>query len=364
MDLIEQYYGPVAKKERELYLEIKQVWILCKVLFFSDGDRTDVAIRLMNWYNKCHKYYLLEFDRQSIYYSQSTFDHADFWPYTIRLILLGQIEEVSNLFKHVLSDVGFQLHRKLTRYVEFIHTLTSKDINHIRTQSHRIQQVLAELNHVQPSLHVNYLADVLNLFMANQDIILRYTKDDILGLITSAFYQENKTSSIHEFADLFFARHKSNDHSPIRYFLQGNLNLGIEHCAGYDWWCIAHLTDLLNKKNMLPRHLNYSLENGELLSMDARDYLVLTYASYLNNQFGLWRQSFTYLLTCGELGKDVIIEHMKKMDFQNDDEKLNHVVKFCFDYSMKNDGLVLYEFFNNVCHFLEKSNDLPRVQKL
>lgn len=251
--------------------------------------------------------YLLEFDRQSIYYSQSTFDHADFWPYTIRLILLGQIEEVSNLFKHVLSDTGFQLHRKLTRYVEFIHTLTSKDITHIRSQSHRIQQVLAELNHVQPSLHVHYLADVLNLFIANQDIILRYTKDDILGLITSAFYQETKTS-IHTFADLFFARHKSNDHSPLRYFLQGNLNLGIESCAGYDWWCIAHLTDLLSKKNMLPRHLNYSLENGELLSMDARDYLVLTYASYLNNQFGLWQQSFTYLLTCGELGKDVILE--------------------------------------------------------
>jgi hypothetical protein len=31
------------------------------------------------------------------------------------------------------------------------------------------------------------------------------------------------------------------------------------------------------------------------------------------------------------------------MDFQNDDKKLNDVVNFCIDYSMKNDGLVLYE---------------------
>lgn len=31
------------------------------------------------------------------------------------------------------------------------------------------------------------------------------------------------------------------------------------------------------------------------------------------------------------------------MDFQNDDQKLNDVVNFCIEYSMKNDGLVLFE---------------------
>lgn len=41
------------------------------------------------------------------------------------------------------------------------------------------------------------------------------------------------------------------------------------------------------------------------------------------------------------------------MDFQNDDEKLNSVVKFCIDYSMKNDGLILYEVSNySMCVYI------------
>jgi hypothetical protein len=66
------------------------------------------------------------------------------------------------------------------------------------------------------------------------------------------------------------------------------------------------------------------------------------------------------------------------MDFQNDDTKLNDVVKFCINYSMKNDGLVLYEvcmddaelyledLIRQICAFIEKSNNLSctkRVQK-
>ncbi|KAG2231587.1 Nup85 nucleoporin-domain-containing protein [Thamnidium elegans] len=350
MYLVEQHYGPVAIEERKIYLELERVWMLCQVLYFSGVDQTDITVQLMNWYNKCHKSYLLEFDRQSIYYSQSAFDHADFWPYTVRLILLGQLKNVSTLLNHVLSGLGFKLHKNLARYIEFIRDLTSKDIQFGTTHHDRIQAALTELKQLSYSVHVKYIIDILNILMGNEQIILQYTNDDVLGLITSKFYQRDQYStSIHEFAQCFFTRHNSNDQSPLRFFLEGNLYRGLECSATYDWWFITHLADLLDKKNLLNCTLDYSVANGDTLKMNARDYFALTYASYLNNQFGLWQESFTYLMTCGELGKAVVIEHLKDMDFQNDDEKLNSVVKFCVDYSMKNDGLILYEKKATIC---------------
>ncbi len=37
------------------------------------------------------------------------------------------------------------------------------------------------------------------------------------------------------------------------------------------------------------------------------------------------------------------------MDIQHDDVKLNQIVEFCINYSMKNNGLVLYERRATVC---------------
>ncbi|GAA5814428.1 hypothetical protein MFLAVUS_007924 [Mucor flavus] len=348
--LVEEHYGPVAIKERNIYLELERVWTLCQVLYFPGADQTHISIRLMNWYNKCHKSYLLEFDRQSIYYSQSVFDHANFWPYTIRLVLLGQLENVSTLLNHVLSDPGFKVHKNLARYIEFIRDLTGKEILFFESHHGRIQAILTELRQLPYSVHVKYIIDVLSILMGNEQVILQYANDDVLGFITSNFYQrDHYNTSIHEFAQHFFTRHSSNDQSPLRFFLEGNLYRGLECSASYDWWFIAHLSDLLEKKNLLNCTLDYSIANGDTLKMNARDYFILTYASYLNNQFGLWKESFTCLMTCGELGKAVVIEHLKNMDFQNDDEKLNSVVKFCIDYSMKNDGLILYEKKATIC---------------
>lgn len=253
--------------------------------------------------------YLLEFDRQSIYYSQSVFDHADFWPYTIRLVLLGQLENVSILLSQVLSDPGFKVHKNLVRYIEFIRDLTGKDILFFKSHQGRVQATLTELKQLPYSVHVKSIIDVLSILMGNEQVILQYANDDVLGFITSNFYQRDHCSaSIHEFVQHFFTRHNSNDQSPLRFFLEGNLYRGLESSASYDWWFIAHLSDLLEKKNLLNCTLDYSIANGDTLKMNAREYFILSYASYLNNQFGLWKESFTYLMTCGELGKAVVIE--------------------------------------------------------
>lgn len=251
---------------------------------------------------------MFEFDRQSIFFCKSTFNHPDFWPYAIRLILFGRLEQLSTLFSHVLKDTEFQLHWDLLELMKYLKELTGQSIQHLKTQHMQLQQLLSRLCHIQNSSHAENLKDVVSLLMGDERVTLQYAKDDIQAFISSRFYQKGeKNKSIHEDANEFFEKHGNGDAS-IRLFLEGRIYEATEVCAEYDWWLIAHLADLLNLKNMMNRSLYYTIQDGATLTMGAREYFILTYASYLNNQFGLWEESFTYLMTCGEIGKAAVIE--------------------------------------------------------
>jgi hypothetical protein len=230
---------------------------------------------------------LFEFDRQSIFFCKSTFDHPDFWPYVIRLILFGQLEQLSTLFSHVLTDTEFQLHWGLLECMKDLQASTSQDVQYLKSQRTHMQQLLLDLCQIQNSPHVHNLRDVISLLMGDENVTLQYAKDDIQAFISS--------------------KHGNGD-ACIRLFLEGSIYEAFEISADYDWWFIAHLADLLSLKNKLNRSLYYSIQGGATLTMGAREYFILTYASYLNNQFGLWEESFTYLMTCGDIGKDAVIE--------------------------------------------------------
>lgn len=251
---------------------------------------------------------MFEFDRQSIFFCKSTFDHPDFWPYVIRLILFGQLEQLSTLFSHVLTDTEFQLHWGLLECMKDLQASTSQDVQYLKSQRTHMQQLLLDLCQIQNSPHVHNLRDVISLLMGDENVTLQYAKDDIQAFISSKFYQiDDNSKTIHEAAKEFFEKHGNGD-ACIRLFLEGSIYEAFEISADYDWWFIAHLADLLSLKNKLNRSLYYSIQGGATLTMGAREYFILTYASYLNNQFGLWEESFTYLMTCGDIGKDAVIE--------------------------------------------------------
>lgn len=251
---------------------------------------------------------MFEFDRQSIFFCKSTFDHPDFWPYAIRLVLFGQLEQLSTLFSHVLKDTEFQLHWDLLEFMKYLKELTCQGIQHLKSQHKQLQELMSKLCHIQNPPHAESLKDVVSLLMGDEIVTLQYAKDDIQAFISSKFYQyDDNSKTIQADARDFFKKHGNGD-ACIRLFLQGQIYEAIEVCAEYDWWLIAHLADLLSLKNMLDRSLYYSIQGGATLTMGAREYFLLTYASYLNNQFDLWKESFTYLMTCGDIGKDAVIQ--------------------------------------------------------
>lgn len=360
---VEQFYGPKAAEERAVYQQLQRLWNLCQILYFPEKKKF-TSEQLMDWYNQMYKSHLLEFDQQTIFFSTSTFQREDFWPYAIRLALFGQLDQLSALFSHVLLDVSFNLLYDLLGFVKELHTLTGKGVDWLRAHHEYIRQVKQKLRQIQNCpQHTKSMADILSILMGDELVTLQHAKDQIHAFISCTFYKEPSNAPIHEIATSFFTiygskMHKIDEEAQLMcHFLAGNIYEALELCAGYDWWFIAHLADLLSIQKVLDRSLYYTVEDGSTLSMSAREYFILTYASYLNNQFELWEESFSYLMTCGSIGKEAVIEHLSAMDFSNNDRKLHDVVKFCINYSMKNNGLVLYEKKATICLKLKDYNN-------
>lgn len=226
----------------------------------------------------------------------------------------------------MLLDVSFNLLYELLGFVKELHTLTGKGVDWLRTNRDHVRQVKEKLSRIQtcPPQHTKGMTDILSILLGEELVTLQHAKDQIHAFISCTYYKEVSIASIHEIATSFFAiygskMHKIDEEAQLMcHFLAGNVYEALELCAGYDWWFIAHLADLLSIQKVLDRSLYYTVEDGSTLSMSAREYFILTYASYLNNQFELWEESFLYLMTCGSIGREAVIE-VKGLLGENDE---------------------------------------------
>lgn len=315
---------------------MEALWTLCEVLYFpGTSDKNYVVEALMKWYTQTNKRtyyparvyicphmvtvililaYLLEFDKQSIYFCKSTLEHVHFWPYAARLVVFGQLDQLSNLFSHVLTGQDIKRQWNVMGHLQELNNIISQGVEHVKKHHDTMRKMITSLNQLPTSIHASKMIAILAMLMGDESITLQAAKDEIHAFVSCSYYQINKDESktIHEPAKTFFSNHNYGDrghtYGAMRSFIAGDILAGLEMCAQLDWWFIVHIADLFKLKKMLDQSIYYSLYEGTTLSLDARAYFLLTYGSYLNNQFGLWKESFTYLVTCGDIGKGVLIE--------------------------------------------------------
>jgi hypothetical protein len=258
--------------------------------------------------------YFLEFDQQAIYFSHSPIQHADFWPFAARLAMFGQTSQLSSLFGHIRSDEKVKSYQSFEKFMEDVQSLTSQGIDYLRGHHDEIRDLKNTLSRIESTtpIPIKKMMDILNILMGDEKTIVNNSKDNIHAFIACNYYNQENASTLYELAHHFFATYTMSENNQenqlMCHFLCGDIYEGLELCSHYDWWFITHLTDLLSEKKMLDRVLYYPIEDGTTISMGAREYFILTFASYLNNQFDLWEESFTYLMTCGSIGKEAVIE--------------------------------------------------------
>ncbi|KAI8075455.1 uncharacterized protein B0P05DRAFT_153200 [Gilbertella persicaria] len=232
----------------------------------------------------------------------------DFWLYAIRMAVLGQLQQISLLFQHVLKSNAFsQFNDVLTCMLD-----VRNHINNDKIDYGNMQKALLKLQHMNFTdsvcqHHANQLGIVMSILLGYEHIILQHTKSDIHALICSAYYQPQTPTSIESFATAFYTKHSQFPSSMIRSLMINDLYAAIEQSLKLDWWFLAHWTDLLTLRNMLDRPIEIQTTKG-ILPLDIKHHFILHYASFLKNQLGQWKEAFSYSLDCSDIGRRVVIK--------------------------------------------------------
>lgn len=260
-----------------------------------------------------------EYDKQAIFFqSQRTFEHPNFWPYAIRMTTLGYIDQLSALLRHVLPDVSLPHYSEILPYMMEL----NKIVLNLPLDTNKIRGAITKLSshqweHPNTKYHAEQIYVVMSILSGTEDITIQHTKDDIHAYICCRYYR----SSVGSFAE-FSSRNSpesqsygspSSSQNVLRCIIAGDINQAIEQCMEYDWWLLAHLTDLLTMKHMLDRNIQLRFDQ-DVISLPVKSHFMLYYASFLQNEFGLWKEAYIYMLECGDIGREAILEVRKKKD--------------------------------------------------
>ncbi|GAN01077.1 hypothetical protein MAM1_0004d00508 [Mucor ambiguus] len=354
IELVEQYYELALNKERQEYLKLSAIWQLCQIVYFS--DQKDDIEALVKWYNRTNSSLYYEYDRQAIFNNpEGPLEHPSFWPFAIRMTTLGRIDQLSALLKRTLPGISFSRNSDILPYAIALNDITLN----LPLNKEKLSTTMANLRaskrfNLKIDHHAQQLLVVMAILSGDEAITLEHTQDDIHAYICCRFYQP----TVGSFTD-YSARHPplSNQSSSssllpsqnvLRSIIAGDIYQAIEECVHYDWWLLAHLTDLLSMNQMIDREINIPVRQ-DTISVPVKSHFILYYASALKNQFGLWKQAYSYMFECGDLGKEVVIEHLNSMDLNMDDSALTEVMDFCNHHSLESTAIELYKRKASMC---------------
>jgi hypothetical protein len=250
-----------------------------------------------------------EFDKQAIYnHTKGSFEHPDFWAYAIRMALLGQQQRLSSILKHTLINVSLSRYNDLLVFMLELRNITSEE--HIDTNKLRKAMLtLCQTNFTDHDTkrHADQLYQLMAILAGDETSTIQHACTGIHAFISVFYYTQSDKLPVHTRAKLFFSKYPQLSTGIQQSFLVGDFPQAIEQSIKFDWWFLAHLTDLFHIKNMMDRPIQMTIDK-EVLSFDVRVYFISYYASFIRNNFGFWREAFEYMMTCGDLGQELIAE--------------------------------------------------------
>lgn len=282
---------------------------------------------------------------------------------------MGYIDQLAALVKYVLLDVSLSGNNDILPYIIQLYDITTN----MPLDTKKLQEAISNLNstqwlHHKSKYHADQIHAVMSILLGDESITIRHTQEDIHAYICCSYYRPSVGSFV-EFSNRnlsILSNYASTSPSPniLRSIIAGDIYKAIEESIHYDWWLLAHLTDLLTMNHMIDRDIQVPA-GKDLVSLPVKSNFILFYASFLKNRFGLWKQAYSYMLECGDFGKEAVLEvsnfifykkylntktfvasknqHLKNMDLNVENNVLLEIVEFCDDHSLESTGLELYK---------------------
>ncbi|CAG8443603.1 10745_t:CDS:10 [Dentiscutata heterogama] len=313
-----------AHSELSTFQDIFAVWELCRIIYIPSKQEYNqfgqLSIELRKWINLCFPLHRLS-EAKMFLRSIDKNDGSEFSDY-IKLVLdiLDSRPRVAELEYH---EFNLRRHEWLSKISDLQTKLRGESFlegriydilmilrGHTKTiieKSSSWQEALGGLvYHGRPTCDAQELKNILNVILKSIDTGSTPVDDALIEFI--------------------FRR----------------VEKGIQHCERIDLWLSAHLSDILNKLDLVGRiHSQSSHQRQTNITtqpdVDIREHYLLSYAESMVFHTTLWQLAFKYFEHCEICGYSYMSQLVVRIPFE-DEFKANKLLSIC-----KENGLTFQE---------------------
>ncbi|KAJ2960547.1 hypothetical protein NQZ79_g4159 [Umbelopsis isabellina] len=355
-----------ADAERKTIRTFIAVWHLCEILFFSKQKQAPIAKELVEWLNGTDKSGLLKYDSQRIIHHPDPCNHPEFWDFVYKLLLRGQMQAATTLLTHAVKTISAKSLTTLNKLITVLTSMPELYTNYSTTVENRYNKQrskwLKDVVQFKETLQQNTDTDtasltsqtlnLLNLLEGDRKSILEHSGTRHEAIVAIALYS-CPTSSRPELPEIV---QSVDEKFPIssgdtaleacRAFMMGDIYEAIVTCASEDWWLVAHLTDLLEKADLLESRSNLGLMVDDD-DVELREYFMLNYAQTLFSYSSLWESAIFYLSTCPTQGRAWMSQLILRIPTK-DDATVTRLLQTCERFRLQ-------EQHNIICRIAAKN---------
>ncbi|CAG8724100.1 19855_t:CDS:10 [Dentiscutata erythropus] len=311
--------------ELSTFQDISAVWELCRIIYIPSTKQEynqfgQLSLELRKWINLCFPLHRLA--------GAKTF---------LKGIDKNDGSELSDYIKLVLDILDSRPHVADLEYHEF---------------NLRRHEWLSKISDLQTKIRgesflEGRIYDILMILRGHTKTIIEKSsswQEALGGLV----YHGRPTCDAQELKNIMNVILKSIDtgSTPVDdaliEFIFRRVEKGIQHCERIDLWLSAHLSDILNKLDLVGRiHSQSSHQRQSNITtqpdVDIREHYLLSYAESMVFHTTLWQLGFKYFEQCELCGYSYMSQLVVRIPFE-DEYKTNKLLSIC-----KENGLTFQE---------------------
>ncbi|CAG8664831.1 632_t:CDS:10 [Gigaspora margarita] len=340
-----------AHLELSTFQDISAVWELCRIIYIPSKQEYNqfgqLSLELIKWINHCFPLHPLTEDEEEhleqLQQNQELHQDDFFW---------SRLSEAKMFLKSIDKNDGSEFSDYVKLVLDILDTrprVTELEYHEFNLRRH---EWLSKISDLQTKLRgksflEGRINDILMILRGHTKTIIEKssTWQEALGGLV---YHVRPTCDAQELKNILNVILEKIDtcntalDDALIEFIFRRVEKGIQHCERIDLWLSAHLSDILNKLDLVGRiHSQSSHQKQSNIitqpDVDIREHYLLSYAESMVFHTTLWQLAFKYFEHCETCGYSYMSQLVVRIPFE-DEFKASKLLSIC-----KENGLTFQE---------------------
>ncbi|KAF0369776.1 nuclear pore complex protein Nup85 [Gigaspora margarita] len=345
--------------ELSTFQDISAVWELCRIIYIPSKQEYNqfgqLSLELIKWINHCFPLHPLTEDEEEhleqLQQNQELHQDDFFWSRLCGLVIRG-LPEAKMFLKSIDKNDGSEFSDYVKLVLDILDTrprVTELEYHEFNLRRH---EWLSKISDLQTKLRgksflEGRINDILMILRGHTKTIIEKssTWQEALGGLV---YHVRPTCDAQELKNILNVILEKIDtcntalDDALIEFIFRRVEKGIQHCERIDLWLSAHLSDILNKLDLVGRiHSQSSHQKQSNIiaqpDVDIREHYLLSYAESMVFHTTLWQLAFKYFEHCETCGYSYMSQLVVRIPFE-DEFKASKLLSIC-----KENGLTFQE---------------------